>query len=359
MSKPQSIARAEAFAKAHGFEIPILMAPMAGACPPGLAAAVAKAGGLGGCGCLLMQPNDIRAWGQAVRQETNGAFQMNLWVPDPAPHRDATHETAVRDFLGMWGPEVAPTAGDAPLLDFDAQCQAMLEAGPAIISSIMGIFPEEYVAAMKARGIKWFANATTVREAQAAVQAGADVVIAQGSEAGGHRGAFDAEQAERTAVGLFALLPAMIDAVDAPVIATGGIADARGIAAALTMGASAVQIGTGFLRTPEAKLPSAWTDALGEAMPEDTMVTRAFSGRAGRSLTTKYALAAAAKDAPAPAPYPVQRALTGAMRAQGSKDNDIDRIQAWAGQSAGLAQDRPAAELTEVLWAEAQTILGH
>lgn len=358
MSKPQSISRAEAFAQAYGFQVPILMAPMAGACPPALAAAVAKAGGLGGCGCLLMQPDDIREWAKAVRAETNGAFQMNLWIPDPPPARDAIHETAIRKHLAAWGPEVPAEAGDAALIDFKAQCDAVLDAGPAIVSSIMGVYPQDFVAELKSRGIKWFANATTVREARAAMQAGADVIVAQGSEAGGHRGAFEADQAERTAVGLFSLLPAIVDAVDAPVIATGGIADARGVAAALTMGASAVQIGTGFLRTPEASLPSAWSDALAQASPEDTMVTRAFSGRAGRSLTTKYALASASAEAPTPAPYPVQRALTGQMRAQGTKDNDLDRIQAWAGQSSGLAQDRPAAEIVETLWTDAQALLG-
>ena len=357
MSQHPSIAKAEAFARAHGFEIPILMAPMAGACPPGLAAAVARAGGLGGCGCLLMQPKDIGAWAQAVRAETNGAFQMNLWIPDPPPARDAENETRVRNFLAAWGPAVPPEAADASPPDFQAQCAAMLEAGPAIVSSIMGVYPADFVAEMKSRGVKWFANATTVTEAKAAVQAGADAIVAQGAEAGGHRGAFDASQAERAAVGLFALLPAVLDAVDVPVIATGGIADARGAAAALLMGASAVQIGTGLLRTPEAGLPSAWADAIGRATPEDTQITRAVSGRAGRSIATKYVIAAAADEAPSPAPYPVQRALTGAMRAQGTKDNDLDRMQAWAGQSAGLASADPAANLVQRLWDETKGML--
>ena len=127
----------------------------------------------------------------------------------------------------------------------------------------MGLYPPEFVSRMKARGVKWFATVTTVAEAKAARDAGADAIIAQGMEAGGHRGAFDAARCESGMVGLFSLLPAVVDAVDVPVIAAGGIADARGVAAALVLGASAVQIGTGFLRTPEAKLPAAWADAIG------------------------------------------------------------------------------------------------
>jgi nitronate monooxygenase len=145
--------------------------------------------------------------------------------------------------------------------------------------------------------------------------------------------------------------------VKVPVIATGGIADGRGVAAALLLGASAVQIGTGFLRTPEAKLPAAWADAIGASRPEDTLVTRAFSGRPGRSIATAYARAATAPSAPAPAPYPVQRGLTQAMRDAATQAGDIDRMQSWAGQSAGLAQARPAGDVARDLWEAARVML--
>ena len=156
---------------------------------------------------------------------------------------------------------------------------------------------------------------------------------------------------------LFSLLPAVADAVKIPVIATGGIADPRGVAAALILGASAVQIGTGFLRTPEAKLPAAWADAIGRSHPEETLVTRAFSGRSGRSVATAYARAATAPGAPPPAPYPVQRALTQSMRDAATKAGDIDRMQAWAGQSAWLAVPRPAADVARELWDAARGML--
>jgi nitronate monooxygenase len=221
----------------------------------------------------------------------------------------------------------------------------------------MGLYPPAFVDRMKAKGIKWFATVTTVAEARAAQAAGADIIVAQGMEAGGHRGVFDPAKAKTCMVGLFSLLPAVVDAVNVPVIATGGIADARGVAAALSLGASAVQIGTGFLRCPEAKLPSAWADAIGQAVPEETLVTSAFSGRPGRSLATAYARKAAASGAPSPAPYPVQRGLTQAMRDTAIRNNDIDRMQAWAGQSARLAPARPASEVLRDIWGGTQALL--
>lgn len=357
MSDHPALVRAVAFCEMFNLRVPILMAPMAGACPPSLAVAVANAGGLGGCGALLMQPGAIKAWASEVRAGSNGGFQLNLWIPDPPPKRDAAAEDAVRSFLNNWGPEVAREAGDVKLPDFTAQCDAMVEAGPAIISSIMGLYPDHFVARMKARGIKWFAISTTVSEAKAAELAGADVIVAQGMEAGGHRGAFDATKAEIRMVGLFSLLPAVVDAVKIPVVATGGIADGRGVAAAFLLGASAVQVGTAFLRCPEAKIPSAWADAIGRTLPEETIITRVFSGRPGRSIATAYVRAAMDPAAPDPAPYPVQRGLTQAMRDAASKSNDIERIQAWTGQSAGMARADTAGDVVRRLWEDAQALL--
>jgi nitronate monooxygenase len=274
-----TLTKANAFCERFGLKLPILLAPMAGASAPSLSIAVANAGGLGACGALLMQPAAILSWAAEVRAGTNGAFQLNLWVPDPKPSRDPEHEARVRDFLADWGPLVPPEAGDATPPDFAAQCEAFLQAAPPIVSSVMGLYPPDFVARLKAKHIAWFANVSTVAEARAAEEAGADVVVAQGMEAGGHRGCFHAAKAEAEMIGLFALIPAVVDAVHIPVVATGGIADARGVAAALTLGASAAQIGTGFLRCPEAQIAPAWADAIGRTLPEDTMVSRVFSGR--------------------------------------------------------------------------------
>src|ERR1051325_11060266 len=192
--------RAEAFCRHFGLRVPILQAPMAGACPVGLAAAGANAGGMGGLGALTTAPNGIAAWAEQFRGQSNGSFQINLWVPDPPPVRDPKHEKRVRDFLGQWGPPVPAEAGDAVPLDFEKQCAAMLDAAPRVVSSIMGLFPDKVVATLKSRGIAWFACATTLAEALAAEAAGADAVVAQGFEAGGHRGVFDAAAAEQQTV---------------------------------------------------------------------------------------------------------------------------------------------------------------
>jgi nitronate monooxygenase len=349
--------RVERFGARFGLAAPVLLAPMAGACPASLSIAVARAGGLGAAGVLMMKPDEIRAWVGEFRAATEGSFQLNTWVPDPPPRRDPDHEDRVRGFLAHWGPAVPASAADAAPPDFDAQVRTMLELRPPVMSSVMGLYPPDIVEQMKARGIAWFANVTTAAEAKAAEAAGADVIVVQGIEAGGHRGRFEAERAVDEGVGLFALLPAVVDAVQLPVVATGGIADARGVAAALLLGASAVQIGTGFLRCPEAQLPAAWADALAHTAPEQTRVTRAFSGRAGRAIATDYVRAAASPEAPPPAPYPVQRALTAAMRAEAIRQGDVQRMQAWAGQSAALARAEPAGDLLQAVWADAQRLL--
>jgi nitronate monooxygenase len=354
-SSPQR--RAKVFADRLGIRLPILLAPMAGACPPSLSIAVANAGGLGACGALMMKPEEIRVWSAEFREGSEGKFQINLWIPEAPPIRDFESEKRQREFLAMWGPPVPTDAGDATLPNFEAQCEAMIAAAPTVISSIMGLYPPDFVSEMKAHGILWLATATTVAEAKAAEAAGADGVVAQGMEAGGHRGTFQADEAERQMVGLMALLPQVVDAVAVPVIAAGGITDARGIAAALILGASAVQIGTGFLRSPEAKLHPAYADRLAHTEANETMITRAFSGRPGRSVATEYVRAANAPNTPCPAPYPVQRGLTRAMREAAQKAGDAERMQLWAGQSAKLARNEPAGTICHQLWEEASGLL--
>lgn len=349
--------RALAFCARFGLRAPVLQAPMAGASPATLAAAVANAGGLGAFGALLTAPDGIRGWAAEFRGRSNGGFQVNLWIPDPPPARDPGHEDRVRALLSRVGGVPVPETGPGPFLpDFGAQLGAILDAAPPVVSSIMGLFPPDFVAELKGRGIAWFANATTVAEARAAEAAGADGVVAQGAEAGGHRGSFEPGAADAQTAGLFALLPQVADAVSVPVMAAGGIMDGRGVAAALTLGASAVQPGTAFLRCPEAAIHPAWTEALAGARPEDTVLTRAFSGRLARGLRNRVTEAFAGGGVEA-APYPVQRALMAPVRAAAEKAGDAGAMQAWAGQGAAMARAEPAGEVVRRLWEEAQALL--
>jgi nitronate monooxygenase len=349
MTKPRE--RARAFCDRYGLQVPILQAPMAGACPPQLAVAVAEAGGMGGNGVVLDPPERIAEWCERFRAGSAGAVQLNTWVPDP-PDAPQQRIDDARRFLARFGTPGEPGAAKA---DYAEQCEAMLAAAPTVVSSIMGLFEPDYVRRLKERGIAWFACATTLDDALAAQEAGADAVVAQGMEAGGHRGTFDPGAAESTSVGLFALLPRMVDHLGVPVIAAGGIADGRGVAAALALGASAVQVGTALLRAPETGIAQDWAASLDGLAPEATVATRAYSGRLGRAAPTPYVTAWTEPGAPRPAPYPHQRNLVGQWR-RGEPDG-LERVNHWAGQSAAMAAEEPAGQIITRMWREAAELL--
>jgi nitronate monooxygenase len=344
-----------------GIELPIVQAPMAGSSGVALAVAVARVGGLGSLPAAMLTNEQLAAQVDEFRHATEAPLNLNFFCHiEPQVSRaqlDAWSQALAR-FDAELGVDRAGVLAGASRHPFDEDaCQLVERCRPEVVSFHFGLPAPQLVERVRSTGAVVMSSATTVAEAIWLESHGCDVVIAQGAEAGGHRGCFDAATAERQLVGLFSLLPAVVDAVKVPVVATGGIADARGVAAALALGASAAQVGTGFLRCPEAKIAPAWADALGRTLPEDTLVSRVFSGRAGRSIATDYVKAATAPDAPAPAPYPVQRGLTAGMRSAGQQEGDVQRMQAWAGQSAALARAAPAAEVVHSLWDGARKIL--
>jgi nitronate monooxygenase len=351
--------RAMEFCERYGLGLPIMQAPMAGASPASLAVAVGNAGGMGARGAAHDTPEQIAQWALEFRSGSQGAFQINVWIPERLhlhPEEEARRVEAARQFFGRRYGEVPDVdKPQRPVSAFASQCAAMLDAQPTAISSIMGLFPPEFVASMHERRIAWFCCATSLDEACAAEAAGADAIVAQGMEAGGHRGTFDQDKAERNSVGLFALLPRFADHLRIPIIAAGGIADGRGLAAALNLGASAVQLGTALLRTPEAAIEAGWRDALDGLAPEDTVVTRAYTGRLARTAPSPFVAAWSAPDAPHPAPFPHQFELLTQWRA--ANPEGLDKLSRWAGQSAALAATNTAGEIVTGMWREALDLL--
>src|SRR5437899_2220009 len=278
--------RASGLMKSLGLEHPIVQAPMAGGGDtPRLVAAVSEAGALGSIGAAYLTPRQIAESAQAVRSLTSRRFGINLFAPVRVPEGVADARRAIERVaphyaeLGLAAP--APPTGPAD--SFPAQLAAALESGASVFSFTFGMLPAAAVEAVKRRGMFLAGTATTVEEAIALKKAGVDPVIAQGSEAGGHRGSF-AGDFEASMVGTIALVPQIADVVRIPVIASGGIMDGRGIAAALALGASAVQLGTAFLTTDEAGVPDSYKQAILGAQEHQTRLTRAFSGRPARGI---------------------------------------------------------------------------
>lgn len=343
-----------------GLDHPIIQAPMAGGSDsPELAAAVSEAGGLGSIGATYLTAEAFGAAAEAIRGRTNRPFAVNLFAPQPVPDRP---ENAVRalsivahhsDEIGAPPAELPETMADP----FARNFPTALESGAHVLSFIMGTLPPDAMAAAKARGLFLMGTATTVTEAVAVEQSGADAVIAQGGEAGGHRGTFDGNR-EVVAIGTMALVPQVVDAVSIPVVAAGGIMDGRGIAAALALGAQAVQMGTAFLTCTEAGAPEAHRAAIMDAAAEDTRVTRAFSGRPARGVINKFMSAMEpGGDSRDVLPFPWQNALTRPMRTAATAAGQGEYLSLWAGQGVGLARRQSAAELVEALVAETEAAI--
>jgi nitronate monooxygenase len=339
---------------------PIIQAPMAGgATTVGLVAAVCEAGALGFIGAAYLTPPQIIEVSRELRARTSRPFGINLFAPLPAPDEPRDPGPALERLapfhaeLGLPPPTVPALAGNP----FSDQLAAALESGASVFSFTFGILPASAIEAIKARGMFLIGTATTVEEAKQLEAAGVDAVVAQGSEAGAHRGTFAADFAAAM-VGTMALVPQVADAVTVPVIASGGIMDGRGIAAALALGASAVQMGTAFLTCDEAGVPEAHKEAILKAREHETRLTRAFSGRPARGIVNRFMTEVDRADAPeAILPYPLQNALTRPVRNAAAKQGRGEYLSLWAGQGVRLARRQAAADLIARLAEETEAVV--
>lgn len=334
---------------------PIIQAPMAGSTTPALASAVCNAGGLGSLGSAVNTPDEIRADIRAMRAGTNRPFNLNFFIHD-ALKTDPAVLQRTRERLAPWYQKLGLGAPPQDLPDLgpgfdDTRLQLLLDLRPAVASFHFGVPHPDAVLALKSAGITLISTATTVAEARAVESAGMDAVIAQGWEAGGHRGAHRPND-PAAGIGTLALVPQIADAVRIPVIAAGGIGDGRGIAAAFALGAAGVQMGTAFLSCPEAGTDAARRAHLARATEEDTLVTDAFSGRSARALRSRYAEAMEASREPLPA-FRQMYALTDPLLT--AAQDDIASFHLY-GQAARLNRAVPAAELMAALAAETASV---
>ena len=340
-----------------GIEHPIIQAPMAGASTPEMAVAAANAGGMGSLGCAMQTVDQVAGDMQQIRQHTNRAINLNFFVHTP-PHANAERATAAQERLASWyerfdaGP--MPEAVETHFPFNAAMCDAMLRLTPTVVSFHFGLPEAAMISALKKAGIVILSSATSAAEARYLEENGADAIIAQGYEAGGHSGWFLPRGSAEVA-GTMALVPRIVDAVDIPVIAAGGIADGRGIAAALMLGAAGVQIGTAFLATPESAVSATHRHALLSASGDDTMMSKAFSGRRARTLVNKYASEMdRVEDWPE---FPIVNTLTGPIRKASANADSPDAIALWSGQAVGLIRAASTADVFNQLVTQAQALL--
>ncbi|MDB4952410.1 MAG: hypothetical protein JWM27_5059 [Gemmatimonadetes bacterium] len=341
-----------------GMRWPIVQGPMSGGpSTPELTAAVSEAGGLGCMGAGYLPPGEVRAAIRAIRRLTARPFAVNLFVPPSVDVSAEQMETALQA-LEPWRaamglpprPDVAPPYAPS----FDEQVEVLLEERVPVFSWTFGIPGAEWMDRLRSAGVVTMGTATTVDEARALADAGVDAVVAQGSEAGGHRGTF-LHPAADALIGTLALVPQVVDAVRVPVVAAGGIMDGRGIAAVLALGAQAAQLGSAFLTTAESGANPLHKAALMATPAHGTVVTRAFTGREARGIANRFAREMAPHQAQA-APYPAQHAFTRELRARSAALGSTDAMSMWAGQGSPLARAGGAAELVDRLAAETSEV---
>ncbi len=331
--------------------LPIIQAPMAGSDSIELARSVSSTGALGSLACALLSPEDVRNAAQALRQGVSRPVNLNFFChPMEAPDPGVTEKwkKLLAQHYAKWGLNIDTVPETRLRLPFDAEtCAALEDIRPEVVSFHFGLPAQDLVNRLKKLGTKILSTATSVREAKWLEARGCDAIIAQGLEAGGHRGMF-LEPAIATQTGLFALLPQVADAVKVPVIATGGIADARGIVAAFALGASGVQLGTAYLLCPEAKISPLYRRALEQSRENATVLTNLFSGGPARGILNRYIEESGPMTDAAP-PFPYAATLVAPLRTASEKAGSADYLQMWAGQSAALSKGMPADQFTRYL----------
>lgn len=343
-----------------GIELPIIQAPMAGASTAQMAIEVSEAGGLGSLPCALMAPDQARQAIEIIRQATGKPLNLNFFCHTPPRLNEAA--------IAAWKAKLAPyyaeqkidPAAPVPISNRapfdDAYCSLVEAAKPEVVSFHFGLPAEPLMKRVKAAGAKVISSATTVAEARWLEARGVDAIIAMGSEAGGHQGHFLRESIAGQ-IGTLALVPQVVDAVKVPVIATGGIADGRGIAAVFMLGAAAAQVGTAYLFSPEAQVQPFHRHALRTAEAEDTALTNLFTGRPARAIANRLMREIGPLSDLAPS-FPLAGGALMPLRAKSEPAGSSDFSNMWSGQAARLAKELPAGELTKHLAQEALAKLG-
>jgi len=335
-----------------GIRLPIIQAPMASASTPAMAAAVCKAGALGSLGAAYSQPEAMQRDAETLRTLTDRPFNVNLFVsPQPAPVDAAAQRGAIEAVAGYYRAIglPAPEPVRAPYApDLEAQLRAIEAIRPAVFSCHLGDLPAERVRRLQSQGIKVGGSANCVAEAERLEALGVDFIVAQGAEAGGHRGSY-LRNAYESMTGTLALVRLIVRKVKTPVVAAGGIMDGAGIAAALALGAQGAQLGTAFIPCPESGAPQVHKDSVLAAREDTTLITEKFSGKPARGLANRFNREM--RDAPQ-LPFPAQNALTAPLRAASAKAGNPDFVAMWSGQGAPMSRALPAAELVAALEAE-------
>lgn len=340
---------------------PIIQAPMALSDSPALVAAVSNQGGLGSLGAALFDVEQIRQKIKEIRNLTDKPFNINLFAPTECPSysRDEIKRAMealnyFRNKLGL--SELDDITMPAPV-SFEEKLNVIFEEKVPVFSFTFGILSAETIQKIKSQGITVIGTVTTVKEARLLEKNGVDAIVAQGYEAGGHRGTdLKITVMEDALIGTMALVPQVVDAVSIPVIASGGIMDGRGIVAALALGASSVQMGTAFLTCPESSIHIKHKERLLESTDESTRLTNVFTGRMARSLKNEFLLEMKKMNSPV-LNFPVQSALVKDIREEAKKQNNPEYMSLWAGQASELCRNQPAAELFKTLVNEIRVVI--